>query len=207
MRIKLVIGFCLVCVTSMVNAANLDELKGKLNKLSNEGGVYTFVQRNDDVHGAVTQSIGSLSFLHPDRFRVTYERPQQVEIISNGTNFWVYDVALNQVIVSETSEVPGARGFLSVLALGSDADGLSKSIRTDSGDGLDWLILVPESTERYQFVECAIAFDEDGNIETVRFIDLLGNEIKADFTAKLDYNLVQQDFEFEIPSGAEVIQE
>lgn len=211
MRMKilttLALACCFVPLAATAATPNVEQLEQMLVQASASGGDFEFIQQSKATDGQTAKAIGHLSFLKPDLFRIAYSQPEQIEIISNGNQMWVHDSELNQVFVSKSKEVPGAQGFLAVLASGELEVDLTKRVEISPKDKLTWLVLIPDQPQKYNFLECAIYFTPDGEIAKARFIDLYGTEVTADFRLIASGNLEPRDFEFEIPSGAEVIHE
>lgn len=205
MQLLIAVLLLLASLPALTAPASVRELEEYLAAIP--VGKLEFIQSATNPGGSIINSSGILSYARPNKFRVSYEFPDRLEIVSNGEDLWIHDFALNQVVVSKLADVPGARGFLAVLTVDKVSKNFAKRSQPGVRGVLNWLILVPSNPDEYQFSECSIAFDENGAIKNVQITDLHDNKITVGFTDPNAVLPVPSEFEYVIPSGAEIIQE
>ena len=196
------IAAALAALASLPAAAGLTEdLKQKL-----EGAVsgdMTFSQTVIDPAGKAIESKGRLAYLRPARFALEYEKPDPVNVVSDGSHLWVHDIGLNQVVVSRLEVTTGGQGFMAVLT----KDDLASSFDLDSRSegSIDWLLLMPHDEDEVGFESCEIGFDNKGVIIAVRLVDLVGNKVDARFKYVGQGHPGVERFSFTPPDDAEVV--
>jgi len=68
-----------------------------------------FTQTVTSVDGAKKKdSSGQFEFVRPNRFRFSYAKPFEQQIVADGQKVWLYDVDLNQVTVRPMAQALGA---------------------------------------------------------------------------------------------------
>ena len=157
--------------------------------------------------GVVSHSAGDISYQRPDQFKVSYKAPEKIDMISNGEKVWLYDIELNQVVVTTVDKAYGTKGILTVLSASNLDDLFDMTSHHADGSGLDWLVLKPYSPEAVEMNHSEIGFDSDGAIVAVVIEDLLGNNINARFSDASAIEDPDEVFNFEPPNGTEVIQQ
>ncbi len=92
------------------------------------------------------KSSGSFEFSRPGRFRFSYQKPFEQELVSDGQTLWQYDVDLAQATArSLAATLAGTPAAL--LASGADLKTLSTSFALQdlpSEGGLVWLAATPK---------------------------------------------------------------
>jgi len=170
-----------------------------------KSGRAAFAQTVTSVDGAKKkQSSGQFEFVRPNRFRFSYAKPFEQQIVADGQKVWLYDVDLNQVTVRPMSQALGATPA-ALLAGGSlDNDFQLEAMPAD--DGLEWVQATPRAPDgpirslRVGFKASALA--------ALEIVDAFGQRSMLRFTA-LEQNVKLPDstFQFTPPKGADVIQQ
>lgn len=167
-----------------------------------------FVQRVDSQEFSKTEiSKGSLRMMRPGKFRWDYRTPFEQQITADGTNLWIYDMDLDQVIVKPLDQ---AIGNTPAVLLSGNAD-LSerfsiKDVKPPKQDAsLTWVELKPIDTEAgFQLLllgfgkelKKMVLTDAFSQTTTIEFIDLIRNP-------ELDSDI----FDFQPPPGIDVLGE
>ena len=74
-----------------------------------KSGRAAFTQTVTSVDGAKKKdSSGQFEFVRPNRFRFSYAKPFEQQIVADGQKVWLYDVDLNQVTVRPIAQALGA---------------------------------------------------------------------------------------------------
>ena len=168
---------------------------------------FKFDQEITQQDGSRETSVGTLDFLRPDRFRLEYFDPVGILMVHNGSNYWIYDKPINQVIISDSEQDITVVGFLVVLA-DPDLDKkfiLSKEVQLR--EDLNWVRIEPRDREQIQFQKSELGLDASGQVKAVTILDLEGNTISVRFS---EIDLALKDtgqYDFQIPVGAEVFRE
>ncbi|HSW24663.1 MAG TPA: outer membrane lipoprotein chaperone LolA [Burkholderiaceae bacterium] len=162
-----------------------------------------FTQTVTSVDGAKKkESSGQFEFVRPNRFRFSYAKPFEQQIVADGHKVWLYDVDLNQVTVRPMTQALGATPA-ALLAGGSlDNDFHLKAM--PAADGLEWVQATPRAPDgpirslRVGFKASALA--------ALEIVDAFGQRSMLRFTA-LEQNIKLPDstFQFTPPKGADVI--
>jgi outer membrane lipoprotein carrier protein len=90
-------------------------------------------------------SSGTFEFARPNRFRFSYLKPFEQQIVSDGQKVWIYDADLNQVTVRKLGQALGATpaALLAGAALEKEFD-LSAQ---PSAEGIDWVMARPRQKD------------------------------------------------------------
>lgn len=151
-------------------------------------------------------SKGRVFLARPGRMRWNYEEPVKSQVVSDGSELWIYDPAALEVQHLETT-----RGFLDGAALhflmgdGRLADSFEIAIRQCDADELE-LEMVPRVDAGYERLALRVHAATGAVMETT-LVDLLGNRTQVRFNqARSDRVPAASYFRFEVPAGVEVIE-
>ena len=149
-------------------------------------------------------SSGSFEFARPDRFRFSYSKPFEQQIVADGQKVWLYDLDLNQVTVRAMSQALGATPA-SLLAGGA----LDKDFELSNAapkDGLDWVQATPRQKEGATVQTLRIGFKGKA-LAALEIVDAFGQRSLLQFSAlELNPKLPDDTFRFVPPKGADVIE-
>ena len=163
-----------------------------------------FEQEQKDDKGVVLQhSQGRLWLARPGKFRWSYEKPYQQQIVCDGKTLWQHDPDLNQVMVRPA----GATLQGTPAQLLTDRAALEKHFKVEnlgSEGGIARLRLVPKAADAdFKSVELWL---KEGTPQRMRFEDPLGGASEVRFTeVRTNAPIEPAQFRFEVPKGAEVI--
>ena len=163
-----------------------------------------FEQEQKDDKGAVLQrSQGRLWLARPGKFRWSYEKPYQQQIVCDGKPLWQYDPDLAQVMVRPA----GATLQGTPAQLLTDRAALDQHFKVENlgrdGDAAR-LRLIPKAKDSdFKSVELWL---KDGAPQRMRFHDPLGGVSEVTFgNVKTNAAVDAKLFRFEPPKGTEII--
>lgn len=149
-------------------------------------------------------SSGSFEFARPDRFRFSYTKPFEQQIVADGRKVWLYDLDLNQVTVRAMSQALGATPA-SLLA-GGAMDKDFELINAQPKDGLDWVQATPRQKEGATVQTLRIGF-RGKTLAALEIVDAFGQRSLLQFSAvELNPKLADETFRFVPPKGVDVIE-
>ena len=170
-----------------------------------KSGRAAFTQTVTSADGAKKkESSGQFEFARPNRFRFSYAKPFEQQIVADGQKVWLYDVDLNQVTVRPLTQALGATP--AALLAGGTLDTEFDLKVTPASDGLEWVQATPRVKDgpikalRVGFKGSALA--------ALEIADAFGQRSLLRFSA-LEQNVKLPDgtFQFTPPKGADVIQQ
>ena len=149
-------------------------------------------------------SSGSFEFARPDRFRFSYTKPFEQQIVADGRKVWLYDLDLNQVTVRAMSQALGATPA-SLLAGGAMDQDFELS-NAQPKDGLDWVQATPRQKEGATVQTLRIGF-RGKTLAALEIVDAFGQRSLLQFSAvELNPKLADETFRFVPPKGVDVIE-
>jgi outer membrane lipoprotein carrier protein len=165
-----------------------------------------FTQQVFDPNGKLKEtSSGEVALSAPRLFRWEYRKPYEQLIVADGSRVWVYDPDLQQA----TRRAQGTAEQGSPLAALIDPAKLDRDyVVAEAGDadGLHWLTLKPRRSDGAGFESARLGFGA-GGLETMQFIDALGQKSVIDFGAwKRNPTFPAATFRFAPPKGVDVIE-
>ena len=154
-------------------------------------------------------SSGSFEFARPDRFRFSYSKPFEQQIVADGHKVWLYDLDLNQVTVRAMSQALGATPA-SLLAGGAmDKDFELVNAPTNNAapkDGLDWVQATPRQKEGATVQTLRIGF-RGKTLAALEIVDAFGQRSLLQFSAvEINPKLADETFRFVPAKGVDVIE-
>ena len=166
----------------------------------------SFTQQVYDPNGkARERSSGQVALAAPRLFRWEYTAPYEQLIVADGNRVWVYDPDLQQA----TRRAQGTAEQGSPLAALIDPAKLDRDyVVAEAGDadGLHWLTLKPRKADGAGFESARLGFG-DGGLETMQFVDALGQKSVIAFGAwKRNPAFPAATFRFAPPKGVDVIE-
>lgn len=170
----------------------------------------TFRQKSLDEGGnEISEVRGHFWYRRPGLFRMEYEPPDELLVVSDGEKNWTFQPELNQVLVQPADSLSGASAILDMLASG-DLSPLADKYIFFSGLGgeLRWFNAEARTHASDQSIRrWRMGFSPDGVLRRVELRDSFGN------SAELEVYLVSRKpaddalFRFTPPVGADIIQE
>lgn len=161
----------------------------------------------DGKGGVVGESRGRFWHRRPHFFRMEYDPPDGIIVVSNGETVWTYERDLDQVIVQSAAALSGTSALLDVLASGDLSDLRADYILTSGiGGDLRWANAETragdQSIRRIRF-----GFAADGRLLRVELTDSFGGVASLKVESVLRTTPDDSLFRFVPPVGVDVIQE
>ena len=151
------------------------------------------------------ETAGNLALKRPGLFRWHTDAPQEQLLISNGEKIWLYDPDLQQVTIQKLDQ---RLTQTPALLLSGDISKIHESFDITSKDGgnvVDF-ILKPKDKDTL-FDNLRISF-RNGVVNDMQLIDSVGQRTNILFLGvKMNEKLDAGLFDFQVPEGADVIQE
>jgi outer membrane lipoprotein carrier protein len=187
--------------SGVVRADSVDLLRDFAQNV--KSGRAAFTQTVTSVDGAKKKdSSGQFEFVRPNRFRFSYAKPFEQQIVADGQKVWLYDVDLNQVTVRPMTQALGATP--AALLAGGTLDKEFELKALPASDGFEWVQASPRIKDgpikllRVGFKGSVLA--------ALEIVDAFGQRSMLRFTS-LEQNLKLADdiFRFTPPPGVDVI--
>ncbi|HET7528480.1 MAG TPA: outer membrane lipoprotein chaperone LolA [Burkholderiaceae bacterium] len=195
-----------VALTLLTGAARADSVDLLRDFASNvKSGRAAFTQTVTSVDGKKKKdSSGQFEFVRPDRFRFSYAKPFEQQIVADGQKVWLYDVELNQVTVRPMAQALGATP--AALLAGGTLDKEFDLKALPPADGLEWVQATPRVRDG-PIQSLRVGF-KGSTLAALEIVDAFGQRSLLRFTA-LEQNVRLPDsaFQFTPPKGADVIQQ
>jgi len=160
-------------------------------------------------HSDPQVSQGILQMQRPGKFRWNYKLPYEQQIVADGTNLWVYDVEMEQVIV-KPEEL--ALGNTPAILLSGNAAIADKFTVTEISDiestnkEVFWVQLLPKEQDT-GFEKVLLGFVGD-KLKFMELKDTFGQLTRLTFSnLKINQTIDSSVFKFKIPKGVDVIDE
>ncbi|AYF86934.1 outer membrane lipoprotein chaperone LolA [Pseudomonas sp. JS3066] len=184
--------------------AAISRLTEMLNKAQTITG--RFSQLTLDGSGTQLQETsGELSLKRPGLFRWHTDAPMEQLLVSNGEKVWLYDPDLQQVTIQTLDQ---RLTHTPALLLSGDVSKISENFEIthkEGGDVVDF-ILKPKAKDTL-FDTLRLSF-RNGVINDMQLIDSVGQRTNILFLGvKMNQAIDTAQFNFNIPEGADVIQE
>lgn len=180
----------------------------KLTQLLSQAQTITarFSQLTLDGGGTQLQeTAGELALKRPGLFRWHTDEPQEQLLVSNGQQVWLYDPDLQQVTIQKLDQ---RLTHTPALLLSGDVSEIRQNFAIsfkEAGDVVDFT-LKPKAKDTL-FDNLRLSFRK-GVINDMQLIDSVGQRTNILFLAvKMNPVVDAKQFTFEVPAGADVIQE
>ena len=168
----------------------------------------SFRQKGLDSKGDVTSnSEGRLWFRRPHFFRMEYDSPERLEIVSDGENTWTYEPDIQQVLVQSVDKLAGASVLLDMLASG-DIEALRDKyvlLSSPSNQGR-WVVAEARHADQ-AIVKMRVEFSEDGGLQRAELTDSFGSVAQLDFQVLSRQPIDELIFKFNLPTGVDIVRE
>lgn len=157
----------------------------------------------DDDGELLSDGGGKFWFARGGRFRVEYQSPDELLLVSNGESFWSYEKDLQQVVVRPLASLGG--GFLAALSAG-EWRALLQLYNLSDGDVVDDMhrVLAQSRNDEDSVRNIVFWFDGGGGLRRLDMLDAFGGIVKVDIRA-LSIGADDDAFVFVPPPDAEVI--
>ncbi|MFS2019862.1 outer membrane lipoprotein chaperone LolA [Massilia sp. CT11-108] len=188
-------------IAGAAHATALDQFKSFVSGTKSARGEFTQTQVMKTKTGKT--SSGTFVFARPGKFIWTYQKPYEQLLQADGETLYLYDKDLNQVT---TRKLGGALGSspAAILFGSNDLDKNFTLAEAGTHDGLEWLNATPKSKDT-TFEQIGIGL-KDGFPQAMELKDNFGQTVLLKFTnVQRNPALGAQTFKFDVPKGAEVV--
>jgi len=188
-------------IAGAAHATALDQFKSFVAGTKSARGEFTQTQVMKSKTGKT--SSGTFVFARPGKFIWTYQKPYEQLLQADGETLYLYDKDLNQVT---TRKLGGALGSSPAAILFGSNDLEKNFTLAEAGthDGLEWLNATPKSKDT-TFEQIGIGL-KDGIPQAMELKDNFGQTVLLKFTSfQRNPALGAQTFKFDVPKGAEVV--
>ena len=188
-------------IAGAAHATALDQFKSFVAGTRSARGEFTQTQVLKTKTGKT--SSGTFVFARPGKFIWTYQKPYEQLLQADGETLYLYDKDLNQVT---KRKLGGALGSSPAAILFGSNDLEKNFTLAEAGthDGLEWLNATPKSKDT-TFEQIGIGL-KDGFPQAMELKDNFGQTVMLKFTnVQRNPALGAQTFKFDVPKGAEVV--
>ena len=208
MRLIRMMLLAVLSLSSLCAMADETVAVQKLTQLLNQAQTITarFSQLTLDGSGTQLQeTAGQLALKRPGLFRWHTDEPMEQLLVSNGEKVWLYDPDLEQVTIQTLDQ---RLTHTPALLLSGDVSKISENFEIshkEGGNVIDF-ILKPKSKDSL-FDSLRLSF-RGGVLNDMQLIDSSGQRTNSLFlNVPMTEALDDKQFSFDIPEGADVIQE
>lgn len=208
MRLIRLMLLAVLSTASLFAHADDEAAVQRLTQLLNQAQTITarFSQLSLDGSGTQLQETsGELALKRPGLFRWHTDAPMEQLLVSDGKQVWLYDPDLEQVTIQALDQ---RLTHTPALLLSGDVSQIRENFQItfkEGGSVVDF-ILKPKSKDTL-FDSLRLSF-RNGVLNDMQLIDSIGQRTNILFmSVKMNEPLDDKQFSFEIPEGADVIQE
>ena len=165
-----------------------------------------FHQIVTDKQGRKVQEVsGTMQLQRPNKFRWDYAKPYEQQIVSDGSQVFLYDIDLQQVTVRDLSKTLGSSPA-ALLAGGAEVEKSFKLKNAVRKDGLTWVLALPKDKES-GFERVLLGFKAD-KLRKMELHDSFNHITNITFDdVERNLTFVDETFLFTTPKGADVVGE
>ncbi|MGE8497551.1 MAG: outer membrane lipoprotein chaperone LolA [Pseudomonas sp.] len=208
MRLIRMLLVAVLSVSSLFAHAEDEAAVQRLTQLLNQAQTINarFSQLTLDGSGTQLQeTAGQLALKRPGLFRWHTDAPMEQLLVSNGQKVWLYDPDLEQVTIQTLDQ---RLTHTPALLLSGDVSKIRENFEIthkEGGSVVDF-ILKPKSKDTL-FDSLRLSF-RNGVLNDMQLIDSIGQRTNILFlNVKMNEAIDDGQFSFDIPEGADVIQE
>ena len=208
MRLIRLMLLAVLTTASLFAHADDEAAVKRLTELLNQAQTISarFSQLSLDGSGTQLQeTAGELALKRPGLFRWHTDEPMEQLLVSNGEKVWLYDPDLQQVTIQSLDQ---RLTHTPALLLSGDVSQIRDNFEItfkEGGSVVDF-ILKPKSKDTL-FDSLRLSF-RSGVLNDMQLIDSIGQRTNILFmNVKMNQPLDDKQFSFDIPEGADVIQE
>jgi outer membrane lipoprotein carrier protein len=208
MRLIRMLLLAVLSVTSYAALADEQASVQRLTQLLSQAQTITarFSQLTLDGSGTQLQeTAGQLALKRPGLFRWHTDEPMEQLLVSNGEKVWLYDPDLEQVTIQTLDQ---RLTHTPALLLSGDVSKIQDNFEISHKEGgsvVDFM-LKPKSKDSL-FDSLRLSF-RSGVLNDMQLIDSIGQRTNILFlNVQMNESLDDGQFSFDIPEGADVIQE
>ncbi|WP_027910774.1 outer membrane lipoprotein chaperone LolA [Pseudomonas sp. URMO17WK12:I4] len=208
MRLIRLMLLAVLTTASLFAHADDEAAVKRLTELLNQAQTITarFSQLSLDGSGTQLQeTAGELALKRPGLFRWHTDQPMEQLLVSDGKQVWLYDPDLEQVTIQSLDQ---RLTHTPALLLSGDVSQIRENFEItfkEGGSVVDF-ILKPKAKDTL-FDSLRLSF-RNGVLNDMQLIDSIGQRTNILFmSVKMNQPLDDKQFRFDIPEGADVIQE
>jgi outer membrane lipoprotein carrier protein len=208
-KLKLTLGGLLAATTfalsGTASASALDQFKSFVSGTKAARGEFTQTQVRSKPGAGKTppQSTGTFVFARPGKFIWTYQKPFEQVLQADGETLYIYDKDLNQVTTHKLGSALGSSPA-AILFGSNDLEKNFTLAEAGARDGLEWLTATPKAKDT-TFEQIGIGL-KGGVPQAMELKDSFGQTSVLKFTNfQRNPQLGAQQFKFEVPKGADVV--
>ncbi|MFB4370224.1 MULTISPECIES: outer membrane lipoprotein chaperone LolA [unclassified Pseudomonas] len=208
MRLIRLMMLAVLTTASLFAHADDEAAVKRLTELLNQAQTITarFSQLSLDGSGTQLQeTAGELALKRPGLFRWHTDQPMEQLLVSDGKQVWLYDPDLEQVTIQSLDQ---RLTHTPALLLSGDVSQIRENFEItfkEGGSVVDF-ILKPKAKDTL-FDSLRLSF-RNGVLNDMQLIDSIGQRTNILFmSVKMNQPLDDKQFRFDIPEGADVIQE
>mgnify|MGYP003442839597 FL=1 len=198
------LGFASFSSQAATEQVAIERLTTLLNQAQTISG--RFSQLTLDGSGTQLQETsGEMALKRPGQFRWHTDAPMEQLLVSNGEQIWLYDPDLEQVTIQKMDQ---RLTHTPALLLSGDVSQIAESfeITLKEGGSVVDFILKPKAADSL-FESLRLSF-RNGVINDMQLIDNVGQRTNLLFLGvKMNPPIPASQFTFEVPEGADVIQD
>ena len=198
------LGFASFSLQAATEQVAIERLTTLLNQAQTISG--RFSQLTLDGSGTQLQETsGEMALKRPGQFRWHTDAPMEQWLVSNGEQIWLYDPDLEQVTIQKMDQ---RLTHTPALLLSGDVSQIAESfeITLKEGGSVVDFILKPKAADSL-FESLRLSF-RNGVINDMQLIDNVGQRTNILFLGvKMNPPIPASQFTFEVPEGADVIQD
>ena len=198
------LGFASFSLQAATEQVAIEPRSTLLNQAQTISG--RFSQLTLDGSGTQLQETsGEMALKRPGQFRWHTDAPMEQLLVSNGEQIWLYDPDLEQVTIQKMDQ---RLTHTPALLLSGDVSQIAESfeITLKEGGSVVDFILKPKAADSL-FESLRLSF-RNGVINDMQLIDNVGQRTNILFLGvKMNPPIPASQFTFEVPEGADVIQD
>ena len=153
----------------------------------------------------VAKSRGRFWYQRPHLFRMEYEPPESIVMVSDGAQTWTYEPDIQQVLVQSAENLSGASVLLDMLASGK-LDGLRANYILSAGLNEPWVIAEARTSDQ-AIRKMRLEFLPDGALQRVELTDSFDSNVRLEIHTVSRATLDKSLFTFNPPIGVDIVRE
>ena len=205
MKIKFLFLLVFVSGLAFVNPAFADGVASLKEFYSNTSSMRAKFHQvvNDNKNRKVQEVDGTMQLQRPNKFRWDYNQPYEQQIISDGTQVFLYDTDLQQVTKRDLSKALGS----SPAAMLAGGEAVEKSFTLKNAarkDGLTWVLALPKDKDS-GFDRVLLGFKAE-KLRKMEMYDSFNHVTHITFDdVERNPELKEETFLFTPPKGVDVV--
>lgn len=202
-KLIITITAILIFTTSSLFANNTDDLVKKMQQIQSMSADFT-QKLVDGQNNGQLNSVGTMELKKPKFFKWTTSKPNNQEIVSNGSKLWIYDGDLEQLIVKKVSN--NISQFPYLILLSKNTNNINKLFNVTKKNDNTY-ILTPKDDQMINNIK--IKFAPNGQLKGLGISTSLHQYTQITFSnVKTNIKTIKNsNFNFKAPKGTDTIDE